>query len=76
MTLPLEKKTIAEIKALAGQVEQLFNVTAPAFFTGDLIALPTRMALFDALRSYIPAPIWSMYQALTPDFFAWLSARR
>lgn len=70
--LPLEKRTIAELKTLISQIEQLLNTAVPVFFAGSFLDQPTRTALLAALHAYIPVPIWAYYQTLTPDFFAWM----
>ena len=70
VTLPPETRSLASVKELAATVERLMNEAAPVFLAGG--PPPASTALAEALRAYVPGLLWSRYQALTPDFFAWL----
>jgi hypothetical protein len=72
VTLPLETRSVGELRELSTRFEQGMNAVIPSFFAGQTGEPQMCAALGEALRAYLPPPLWPCYQALTPDFFAWL----
>lgn len=71
-TLPPPTGGIGEVKSLVETIELLMEALAPAFFTDQPGDAEAMQALAQALRAHVPEPLWPQYQALVPDFFAWL----
>ena len=73
-TLPDVTKTIPEMQELLDQTEAEIDAVTPAFFAGESCSTELRQAALAALESFLPAPLLPQYEALAPDFFAWLRA--
>lgn len=74
VTLPPISDNLSTVKARLATLEALLDELAPAFFQGEAGSLTTRRMAHELLMNYLPAPLAPQYQALTPDFFAWLTA--
>lgn len=72
VTLPQATQSIAEQQAGIEAIELLMETVVPAFFADEQGDASTCKALREVLQTYIPAPLFPQYRALTPDFFAWL----
>ncbi len=72
VTLPPATQSIVDQQATLEAIELLMEALVPAFFADEQGDASTRKAMREALETYIPAPLFPQYRALTPDFFAWL----
>lgn len=66
------QRSVEEKARLLAQLEALIDEIAPAFLNGDAVSAEKRLELFRRLSDYFGAELLPYYQALTPDFFAWL----
>ena len=73
MILPPITYSVAQLQEQIVTIELLMTETASAFFAKKAGEKATRTALSEALVAYIPQPLLPHYQALAPDFWAWLS---
>jgi hypothetical protein len=74
VTLPPPTHSVQEQAALHGRLADFFDRLASAFFQGEPGDTAWRQAFTAELAAAIPAPLLPQYQALVPDFFAWLAA--
>lgn len=72
LILPTETRSIAEQQQAIATIELLVNRLAPAFFDDEPGDQRTRTALMESLSAHLPKQLLPQYQALVPDFFAWL----
>jgi hypothetical protein len=73
MTLPTTTYSVAQLQEQLATIELLMTEVASAFFARETGEKAARTALSEALMAYIPQPLLPHYQALAPDFWAWLS---
>jgi hypothetical protein len=72
VTLPRVTRSIAELREEQSTIALLMDSATSAFFAGEPGEPRARRALWEALDVHIPAALVPQYQALAPDFFAWL----
>ncbi len=72
-TYPEVTQAADEMEADWERVLQRMEELAPAFFSGQEADAKSRKALADGLSNNFPEPLLAQYQALAPDFFAWLT---
>lgn len=72
--LPPLNDSLSAVKARLATLEALLDELAPAFFQATAAPLALRHQAHELLRQQVPAPLMPQYQALTPDFWAWLTA--
>lgn len=73
VTLPPERRTVAQVIADTDAIEQQMNALAPLFFAGEPGEKEARETLLQKLKTHLEEPMMPTYRALAPDFFAWLS---
>jgi hypothetical protein len=66
--------SVDEKGRLLAQVLTRIDTIAPAFFKDDTRPRGQRLELLRCLSNYVGAELLPYYQALAPDFFAWLEA--
>lgn len=74
VTLPATSRSLQDAIAEQARVGEFFDRLAPAFFQGRTADPSWRQGLSAALSHLIPEPLRAQYEALAPDFFAWLKA--
>ena len=72
VTLPPVALSLEELEEKLDSLETLIETLAPSFFLNEEGARVQRHTLLQALKEYLPEPLYPQYYALTPDFFAWL----
>lgn len=71
-TLPIIAQTLAEMQLLLDDMETKVEAVTPAFFDGADFPEEQKQAALNAMQTFLPTPLLPQYQALAPDFFAWL----
>lgn len=74
VTEPSPSGNVAELRKAQEQIERQLDELAPAFFDHQAIPGEKRYAFLQALRAYLGPDLIPQYQALAPDFFAWLQS--
>jgi len=73
VTLPQPVGTVAELRQQLNEIQSLMDKLAPNFLRGEQGEAEVRHQLHRALRARIPQVLWPQYEALAPDFMAWLA---
>jgi len=74
VTEPAPAGTVADLQKAREQIEQQLDELAPAFFDHQPVPEDKRHSFLRALRAYIGPELIPQYEALAPDFFAWLQS--
>jgi hypothetical protein len=74
VTLPAVERSIAELREEQSTIALLMDRVTQAFFAEEPGETDAKCALRQLLDMHIPAVLLPQYQALAPDFFAWLQA--
>jgi hypothetical protein len=72
-TLPKVDRSLDEQEALLQTLENLLTEAANIFFQNETVEINLQTSLRENLRSYLPQVIFPLYQAISPDFFEWLT---
>lgn len=75
VVLPQPVGTIAELRQQLNDIQSDLGMLAPQFFSGKDGQPEVRERLHAALKARIPDALWGQYEALVPDFLAWLLNR-
>lgn len=73
-TLPPITLSMAQYESALAQLDTQMDALAASFWAGDAGEPGARQALGETLNELVPAPLLPRYQALAPDFWAWLAA--
>lgn len=73
VTLPRPAATVAELRQELKEIQAQLDTLAPLFLRGEQGEAEARHKLHRALMARIPQVLWPQYEALAPDFLAWLA---
>lgn len=72
--LPTTSRSVQDAMAEQARIAEFFDRLTPVFFRGESGDPAWRQGLSTTLSQLIPEPLKPQYEALAPDFFAWLNA--